>query len=153
MTAALYDEARKAELREAIVAEALAWLRTPWHHRAQVKGHGVDCAQFLIGVYAAVGLIPKIETGNYPHDWHMHRDEPRFLTVLKEHAEIVDAALPGDVAMFKFGRHAAHGAIVLSWPRIVHAYANERMVVLSDASTNLELGERFSGFWRLRALA
>lgn len=141
-----------AELRGAIVAEAASWRRTPWHHQGRVKGAGVDCAMFLIEVFAAVGLITPPEVEYYPPDWALHRDEPRFLAILRELAEPVESALPGDVAMFKFGRHAAHGAIVIAWPRIVHAYAAEGCVVESDVGTNLQLAERLAGFWRVRAL-
>ena len=36
--------------RAAVVAEAIAWLGTPYHHRARIKGVGVDCAQLALGV-------------------------------------------------------------------------------------------------------
>jgi cell wall-associated NlpC family hydrolase len=36
--------------------------------------------------------------------------------------EIPGPPLPGDVAVFKFGRTFSHGAIVLAWPRVVHAF-------------------------------
>ncbi len=31
-------------IRENIVNEAMQWIRTPWHHQANIKGVGVDCA-------------------------------------------------------------------------------------------------------------
>ena len=37
--------------RAAVVAEARSWIGTPYHHAADVKGHGVDCAMLLIRVY------------------------------------------------------------------------------------------------------
>lgn len=140
--------------RDAIVAEARSWLRTPWHHMARCKGAGVDCAQLLVAVYASVGLVPAdIGTEYYPPDWHLHRDEPRFLAELRKYSDPVGAALPGDVAMFKYGRHAAHGAIVVEWPMIVHAFLAEGQVSLSDAQAHKGLEERFAGFWRLKGLA
>lgn len=138
--------------REAVVAEAMTWLRTPWHHRAQVKGGGVDCAQFLVGVFEGVGLVPALDLGYYPPDWHLHQDRPRFLEILAQYADPVDDPLPGDIAMFKFGRHAAHGSIVVGWPVIIHAYRDERGVVLSDVAVSSALTERFAGFWRLRGM-
>ena len=140
-------------VREAIVAEAWTWLRTPWHHRARVKGHGVDCAQFLCAVYEAAGAAPHVDLGAYPRDWHLHQDRPRFLEVLRQYAQPADAALPGDIAMFLFGRHPAHGSIVTAWPRILHAYRDEGMVAESDVSVSPRLTERFAGFWRLKTLA
>jgi cell wall-associated NlpC family hydrolase len=140
------------ETRAAIVVEAMTWAKTPWHHEARVKGAGVDCAQFLIGVYAAVGLIDPIAIEHYPADWHLHRDERRFLDSLLQYADPVEDGRPGDIAMFEYGRHAAHGSIVVEWPLIIHAWRDEGMVVLSDAS-NGQLQERFAGFYRLKCLA
>ena len=141
------------DLRARIVAEALGWVGTPWHHMARVKGGGVDCAQLLVGVYSAVGLVPAIDLGYYPPDWHIHQDVPRFLAMMALHAVPIEGPpLPGDAAMFKFGRHAAHGAVVTAWPLIVHAFLDERRVVISDAAAHADLAARFAGFWRLNAL-
>lgn len=140
-----------SDIRAAIVAEALTWLQTPWHHEARVKSAGVDCAQFLIGVYAAAGLVPEFDTGHYPPDWHLHRDEKRFLAHLLQYADPVESALPGDIAMFSYGRHEAHGSIVVEWPTIVHAWRDEGMVVLSDVERG-PLAGRFAGFYRLKGL-
>lgn len=138
--------------RDAIVAEAMTWLRTPWHHQARVKGAGVDCAQFLVGVFEGVGLVPALDLGYYPPDWHLHQGRPRFLQTLAQYAAPVAAPLPGDIAMFQFGRHAAHGSIVISWPLIIHAYRDERRVVLSDVAASPALTERLAGFWRVRGI-
>lgn len=142
----------ESETRDAIVAEAQSWLQTTWHHEARMKGIGVDCAQFLIAVYSAVGLVPAFDTGHYPPDWHLHRTEQRFLDALLQYADPVAEGLPGDIAMFSYGRHAAHGSIVVEWPLIVHAWRDEGAVVLSDVQ-NGPLEERFAGFYRLKGLA
>lgn len=44
--------------REQIVAEARAWLGTPWQHQQHLKGVGCDCGGLIRGVMAAVGLGP-----------------------------------------------------------------------------------------------
>lgn len=139
-------------LRSDVIREAMTWLGTPWHHRGRVKGVGVDCAQFLALVYEAAGAIAPVPEQHYPVDWHLSREEPRFLAEVRRHAVPVPeaSALPGDVAMFNFGRHAAHGAIVLAWPRIVHAYVNERAVVVSHVGADAGLAKRLAGIWRLR---
>ncbi|SHM10687.1 hypothetical protein SAMN05216428_1144 [Nitrosospira sp. Nsp11] len=139
--------------RVAIVDQAMTWLKTPWHHQGRVKGAGVDCAYFLVEVFADAGLIPRIDLGEYPPDWHIHRDEPRFLNVLKNYADLTEQdPLPGDIAMFRFGRTASHGSIVVEWPLIIHAYKDERMVTISDASRG-PLADRLDGIYRLRGLA
>jgi len=146
------------ELRQAIVGEAMSWLGTPWHHRARVRGAGVDCAQFLVGVFSAptVAQVPPLDLGYYAPDWHLHQDRPRFLLRLAEYAEPLPAGesgLPGDIAMFQYGRHAAHGSIVIGWPLIVHAFVKDRRVTTSDAARDADLAQRFAGFWRLKALS
>ena len=133
---------------ESIISEARSWLGTPFHHRAMVRGAGVDCAHFLIGVYSAVGLAPKVETENYPPDWHFHKDEERFLGYLERYARRVETPAPGDVAMFKFGHCVSHGAIVVAWPTVIHAYFRQG-VVIADAERGAELRGRLHSFWRV----
>lgn len=140
--------------RQQIVEEAISWLNTPWRHAAQVKGAGVDCAQFLIAVFSHCGVMPKIDTGHYPPDWHLHRDDARFVNTLTEYAAPLGAEmlpLPGDVAMWRYGRHAAHGSIVVNWPLIIHAWRDMGAVVLTDISVS-PLAERFAGAYRLKGL-
>jgi NlpC/P60 family putative phage cell wall peptidase len=141
------------EGRAAVVAEAMTWLGTPYHHRAKLKGVGVDCAQFVLAVYADAGLIEDFDTGEYPHDWHLHRSVERYMTqVLRFAGEIpVADARPGDVLLFRFGRAFSHGAIVTRYPQIVHAVLKDGAVVLGDADRDVEIVGRptrgFS-FWK-----
>lgn len=139
------------EKRQAIVREAMEWIGTPFHHQAQLKGVGVDCANLLIGVYSRVGLVDAFRPDPYPQDWHLHNDEPRFINNLLQYADQVDAPLPGDIAMFKYGRHAAHGAIVSEWPRVIHAWRDVGEVIETEADRG-PLAERLSGFYRLKGL-
>ncbi len=47
----------------------------------------------------------------------------RYLEGLLRYArEIAGPPLPGDIALFRFGRTFSHGAIVVEWPRLIHAY-------------------------------
>jgi cell wall-associated NlpC family hydrolase len=46
-----------ASQRAAVVAEAKTWIGTPYHHAADVKGHGVDCAMLLVRIYGDLGLV------------------------------------------------------------------------------------------------
>ena len=112
--------------RAAVVAEALTWLATPYHHHGRIKGVGVDCAMLLAEVYQACGLVPPIEPGHYPHDWHLHRSEELFLAwVQRAGAHPVQTPEVGDVGLWQFGRTWSHGSIVLSAgpaPVLVHAY-------------------------------
>ena len=121
--------------RAAVVKEAESWIRTPYHHMGRVKGSGADCLSLLAEVYEAAGIIPHVELEFYPPDWNLHRDAERYLAGVMRHArefamvpmdDLVTKPLPepGDVAVFKFGRCFAHGAIVTEWPHLIHSWVN-----------------------------
>jgi cell wall-associated NlpC family hydrolase len=138
------------EQRDLIVEETRSWLRTPYHHQGAIKGAGVDCAMILIKVFNNLGLMPDIDPRPYPPDWHLHRDEERYLGWVKEYSEKVEIPLPGDIALFRFGKCISHGAIVIDYPIIIHAVRPERMVIMSDLSTSEALLERLDSFWSLK---
>jgi cell wall-associated NlpC family hydrolase len=139
----------EAAARAAVVAEARAWLGTPYHHAAQVKGAGVDCAMLPAAVYRAAGLIPEFEIAHYPPDWHLHRDTERYLEMVTHHAtEVPVPTGPGDFVLYRFGRAFAHGAIVIDWPTIVHAVMRVGVVLdLADAGRLNGRERRFFTLW------
>jgi len=112
-----------SDARQAVVAEALTWIGTPFHHAARVKGAGVDCLMLLAEVYERAGVAPHVEPPFYVPGWHMHRDAERYMEGLLGYTrEIEGPPQPGDIALFKFGRVFSHGAVVVAWPRLIHAY-------------------------------
>ena len=136
-----------------MVAEALTWLGTSYHHRARVKGAGVDCGQLLAAVFEGAGVLPHVDPGEYPHDWMLHRDGERFLGLVERYARKIEGPpRPGDIVLYRYGRCISHGAIVVEWPQVVHAYAVPGEVVLEDALANLQLDERRVGFWSMWAI-
>ena len=141
----------QAEGRAAVVAEAMTWLRTPWHHRAYIRGVGVDCAQLPIAVYANCGLIEWFDTGDYPRDWHIHRDRERVLPFVQTICGEIEpgAAAPGDIVLFKIGRVFSHCAIIVDWPLGLHASVWARCVTLCDFDRDCELQceRRFFSYW------
>lgn len=136
------------EQRESVLAEALTWLRTPYHHATGIKGVGVDCAYLLIRVFNNCGLLPDIDPRPYPMDWHFHRGEERYLSWVEKYAAPVDDPQPADIALYQFGRCISHGAIVTEWPQIIHAQRDLGCVL--DHGDQPALAKRFAGFWRLR---
>lgn len=137
--------------QQAIIDSAMTWLGTPYHHRACVKGAGVDCAQIIKAVFIEVGLIDNFEEGDYPPDWMQHRSEERYLSFVTDRAALVDTPLPGDVALYKVGRCFAHGVIVVDWPLIIHASNRDREVVLADGTQGWLAGREMQ-FWRAKGL-
>ena len=110
-------------LRREIVREALEWVGTPFHDCASVKGQGCDCIGLLKGVYTAVGIVQPFDMPAYPPQWFQHHDEPKFLNGLASYgARRVKEGQPGDIAMYNYGRHAAHGGIIIDERTIVHAF-------------------------------
>ena len=136
---------------QAVIAEAHSWLRTPYVHRGGLKGVGVDCGMLLIEVFATVLELERPDVGNYSADWFLHRDEPVYLDWLSKFADKrrgLDVIEPGDILMFNFGRHAAHGAIVVSEDLMIHAYRLHRNVELCEIRTH---AERLDSVWTVRA--
>jgi cell wall-associated NlpC family hydrolase len=120
--------------RSRVIVGAESWLRTPYHHMGRVKGGGTDCLMLLAEVYEAAGVIPHLDVPFYAPDWHLHRDAERYLLGIMRYAREIDAdPQRGDVAVFRFGRCFAHGAIVVSWPRLIHAWCDAG-VVYADAN-------------------
>jgi cell wall-associated NlpC family hydrolase len=144
----LARQIREQVARAAVVREAMTWEGTPWHHAARVRGAGVDCGQLLAAVYEAAGVIPHLDTEAYPNDFMCHSNEEQFLGYVERHAhQIQGPAQPGDIALYRIGRVISHAAIVLDWPRVIHAYATAEHVVQDDAEANAWLRAHFVGIW------
>ena len=132
-------------LRERIVTEARGWLGTRWLHEHDVKGVGVDCVYLLIRVYHAVGLIPDIDPGTYPSGWSLRDD--RYLAALMPYVAPSrnDPPAPGDLAVFRIGKHPAHAGIVSEWPRVIHADGIRAECVVETRVDQGALASRFVG--------
>lgn len=98
----------------------------------------------LIEVFHACGLIPHIDPRPYPHDWHMHRSAERYLGWVDKFAKEVTDREPmaGDIILYKFGRCISHGAIVSSYPMVIHSYIGKG--VLESDTTMLPLAPRIA---------
>jgi cell wall-associated NlpC family hydrolase len=149
------------EVRAKIVEEANSWIGTPYISNGLVKGRrgGTDCAMFLVGVYAALDLIPKeYDPRPYPAQWHLHRNEEKYMEAILSFVKEVEGPpkrkpLPGDLVMFKLGRVFSHGAIIIDWPNIIHAIGNDK-VLPEDLSKSITgkralavVPQRFFSLW------
>lgn len=132
-----------------VVAEARAWIGTPYVHQASVKGAGCDCLGLVRGIYRAVVGPEPVAVPRYSADW----DEPQGLEVLWQAAgarlHAVDAAgwAPGQVLLFRMreGAVAKHLGILTdasACPAFVHAYSRHGVVE-----------SPLSGPWRRRVVA
>lgn len=141
------------ERRAAVVAEARDWIGTPYHIRGQIKGPrgGADCLTFVDGVFFNCGEIPKLKIPQYSHDFHLHCREEWYLEGKEDYPGLrhfcdelpPDAALlPGDIIAYKFGLCFSHAAIVVKWPRIIHAWCR-RPIREDDGVINTTLNKIF----------
>lgn len=127
--------------RRRVVEEARSWLGTPYVSNGAVKGAGVDCGMLLVRVYVDAGLIADFDPRPYPAQWALHQSAERYLEIVKSYAhEIPGPPLPGDLALFRFGKCWAHGAIVTDWPNLIHA----NPTINSQAPCRMDSWERNS---------
>jgi NlpC/P60 family putative phage cell wall peptidase len=119
--------------REQIIAEALTWEGTPWHHRAWVKQRGCDCVGLLIGISRACGLIPADwQCPSYSPEFHLHRREELLQATVEAlgclHVAL-DAAQPGDFVLMHYQKSCSHAALLLPEQQILHAYLGAQRVL------------------------
>ena len=120
---------------EKIVAEAKAWLGTPYRHQASCRGAGADCLGLLRGVWRAIyGAEPEALPA-YSADWsELQGDEALWRGAARclMPKTKLDAAL-GDVVLFRMraGSVAKHLGIqsrVGTDAAFVHAYSGHGVV-------------------------
>lgn len=121
--------------RDLVITEARTWIGTPYHHEARVKGAGADCGQFPLAAYEAAGIIPHVDVPHYPPDFALHSDDPWYERIIRQFATEVEQPEPADFAIWQWGKTYSHGAIVVSWPVIIHAWAFTQQVIEMSAET------------------
>jgi NlpC/P60 family putative phage cell wall peptidase len=112
--------------REHIVAEARAWLGTPYRHQASLKGVGCDCLGLVRGVWRAViGEEPE-RAPPYAPDWAEAANGEPLADAAARHLVAIDRDLfgAGDVLLFRWRANlpAKHVAIVTAPALMVHAH-------------------------------
>ena len=112
--------------RQQIVAEARAWLGTPYRHQASLKGVGCDCLGLVRGVWRAViGEEPE-RAPPYAPDWAEAAAGEPLADAAARHLVAIDrdAFGAGDVLLFRWRANlpAKHAAIVTAPALMVHAH-------------------------------
>ncbi len=108
--------------RSAIVAEARAWVGTPFHWQASAKGKGCDCKGLIAGVARDLGLP---EAGMlYARMADYARVDPAILREgLRATFDQVAEPEPGDVLLLKVSNRPQHLAIYVGEGRMIHTYS------------------------------
>ncbi|CAN5481539.1 NlpC/P60 family protein [soil metagenome] len=107
-----------------IVALARAWIGTPYHPQAALRGAGCDCIGLIRGVLADLGG-PALDVPPYTADWSGDADREPLLAAARLHLREIPIgnAMPGDIVVFRWRaeRAASHAAIIANETRIIHA--------------------------------
>lgn len=130
-------------MRADVVAEARAWLGTPYRHQGSLRGVGCDCLGLLRGVWRGLHGDEPEATPPYSATWA--ESAPPGSDPLTEAARRHLSPVPGplasyaprggDVLLFAFRRHlpARHCAIATGDGRMIHAH--DRAAVAEVALT------------------
>lgn len=57
--------ATRVDFENALIAEAMTWVGTPFHKQGNLKGVGVNCGNFIDGVLTTIG----VNTNSAPQNW------------------------------------------------------------------------------------
>ena len=93
--------------RTRIIAEARAWIGTPYRHQGSLMGVGCDCLGLVRGVWRALnGAEPEV-TPAYTPDWAEASGAEALAEAARRHLVELDDAhafAPGDVLLFRYRR-------------------------------------------------
>jgi NlpC/P60 family putative phage cell wall peptidase len=120
-------------LQAAVVAEARAWIGTPYVHQASCRGAGTDCLGLLRGVWrVVVGAEPE-PIPAYTPDWGEAGGREVLLSAALRVMQPAHVPAPGDVLLFRMrdSSIAKHlGVAVGIGPKatFIHAYTGHGVV-------------------------
>lgn len=111
--------------RADIVAAARAWIGTPYHHQASVRGIGADCLGLVRGVWRDVYRSDVSVPAAYTRDWAEASQRETMLEGARQYLIGIDKSelAAGDVVVFRLrsGTVAKHAAIVATDATMIHA--------------------------------
>jgi NlpC/P60 family putative phage cell wall peptidase len=124
--------------RAAIVAEARAWIGTPYRHQASLRGVGCDCLGLVRGVWRnCIGDEPEAPPP-YAPDWAEAKGDETLAAAALRHLvpRALDDLKPGDVLLFRWrdGFVAKHVAIAAGERTMIHAHDGAAVCEIALAS-------------------
>jgi cell wall-associated NlpC family hydrolase len=135
--------------REKIIKEAYSWLGTPYHPCSRIKNIGADCGLFIAQVYENIGLLPHIEPGFYLAEHALHNSKEIFKGIVEKHLYPVKKPQMGDLILYKFGLCRSHAALVVDYPKIIHSYIRQGVILDTDYNSELRNIEKdFYSLWK-----
>lgn len=112
------------EMRDSLVKEALEWELTPYVPKQCCKHFGVDCINFIYGVYENATHIKLPPMPYYSTQWHLHQRDELLVRTLSEFGCLEKSlayVLPGDILIFQIGKVGSHTGIFLPNNEFMHA--------------------------------
>lgn len=106
-----------------VVAEARTYIGTPWRHQGRSR-EGIDCAGLVLKVMHAM-RVSDFDTSDYSRQ----AQDETMLELCREHLQpaVFADALPGDVAVMRFGANR-HTGFFADYPHgglsLIHAFSN-----------------------------
>lgn len=121
--------------RAEVIAAAETWLSVPYKDKGRNR-FGIDCVGLVILVANETGLS-DYDTINYPRRPNSHD----FLREMKGHLsrKPKDAALPGDIMMFRGPRIPCHLGILDACGNVIHAYMPHKKVTRDPLIVHMDL--------------
>lgn len=115
----------KPVTRADIIRAARAWIGTPYHHQASVRGVGADCLGLVRGILRELAGAEPAAPPAYSRDWAEASGDEAMLRGARLHLREIAPAeqRPGDVLVFRLraGLVAKHAAILATPQTMVHA--------------------------------
>lgn len=121
---------------EAVVAEARAWIGTPYVHGAALRGAGCDCLGLIRGVRAGLGIADPGRLPAYAPGWALTgRGEALREGLSRLMPPVPPGAVlaPGQILLFRLRARAPAGHLGIlteagEAPAFVHAYDRHGVV-------------------------
>jgi NlpC/P60 family putative phage cell wall peptidase len=143
--------------RDAIVEAARAWIGTPYHHQASLKGVGCDCLGLIRGVWRELEGPEPEPLPPYTRDWGDATGSEPLLEAGRRHlvAIAIAGALPGDVIVFRMQAGVAkHAGILTRGSLAVRAQAGRNEASFVHAQEGIGVAEMWlTPWWRRRVSA
>jgi cell wall-associated NlpC family hydrolase len=125
---------------------ARSWLGTKWQHDQQIKGIGVDCVNFLMGVAIEYGCnLPPI-----PKNYDRMSRNNEIINYIKTNFDLIETELMDatDIAVFKVSGYSTHVGIITKPYRLIHA-DNKVGKVIEHTLDGVWL-RKLDSIWRFR---
>lgn len=119
------------ERQRALIAEARAWIGTPFAPRQRVKGAGVDCVQLCAAVYLATGFLEVFDPPAYPvsPDGLKHSLLVQWIEESSRFASIIGNLQAGDLLTFRVEHLEHHTGLYLGLSEFIHCRRHKGVTV------------------------